>query len=365
MLTTREPTRRRAPVWVPCTIAGALLLTRTTGPSWSKLSGTDETLDKIRHLAPPYWFFDASAVESGWQCSSCPYRDEVDTICPIFGVASARPKSASMVVRSPECTGPGHQDVSFVSTFKTATMFMQGVLSQYSLDQTVWAKYDPDDTICYETGTAMGWHHANVWHQQQLLGADVFDAAFTISIARNPFSRQVSMYCYFTRRAAITPAYLQFAGMDRDNSPECFNPSSEQVEIACFRKWVRGMYAHHPPGSATQYLFGGPPLGNARGNRWLNATQTSYLLDDEGRIAVDLVCRLEDIAGCWPTIQKHVCGLRHISYATVLEQEEEGGDLVMNSNPHAPYREFYDRTTQDIVAQYTSADLINFGYTEL
>ena len=169
------------------------------------------------------------------------------------------------------------------------------------------------------------------------------------------------MYSYFTRRPGINAVYLGFAGMDEANYGRCF-AASDEVEIQCFRIWAKRMHARYPPGSAHQFLFAGPPLGNPNGPPWFNASQTSWLMDHSGNIAVDHVCKLEAMEECWAKLQPHICGFAGKDYWNVVEKESEGGESTTNSNPHAPYPQFYDRPTEAIIAEYASADLANFGY---
>ena len=102
------------------------------------------------------------------------------------------------------------------------------------------------------------------------------------------------------------------------------------------------------------HLFGSRSHGN-EADGWFNASQTSWVVDAQGRQLVNEVIRLEDLETTWPRLQAKICGLRGVAYSD--------NGLKRNPSHHTHYSHYYDDATRRIVDEYMAVDLQRFGYS--
>ncbi|HEY0178958.1 MAG TPA: sulfotransferase family 2 domain-containing protein [Dokdonella sp.] len=150
--------------------------------------------------------------------------------------------------------------------------------------------------------------HGHLTAQQirPVLGADVFDGYFKFAFVRNPFDRFVS-YCAFMSR-----------GTDH----------FQRAPTAFMKHVLKEMRpAHH-------VLF------------W---PQHTFLVDADGRLALDYVARTESMQDSYDEICRRL-GLPR----QVLRK--------VNASDHAPYATYYDDELVALVGEIYRQDLTLFGY---
>ncbi|MBX3692206.1 sulfotransferase family 2 domain-containing protein [Dokdonella sp.] len=153
---------------------------------------------------------------------------------------------------------------------------------------------------------AIGHGHLSVRQVHPVLGAETFDNYFKFAFVRNPFDRFVS-YCAFMSRQT---------------------GSFEVAPQAFMRHIVRDA----PP---WQHVLFRP--------------QHEMLVDAAGRVAMDMLGRVENMQADYDRI----CG--HIGIpSTKLEQ--------VNASRHRPYMEYYDDELRSLVARMYARDFELLGY---
>ncbi len=262
--------------------------------------------------------------------------------------------------------------------------------------------------------------HASASVQQEKVGLDIWDYAHTFAFVRNPFTRQVSDFLFLTRKCSekdrcntecrnmcktrLIPldqrTEASAAESERGQQPNReIERQSQRSELPRalkrenvvheFEEWMRRLWAAYSPWfegtvNRDQHLFGSysfrnnQQLGVVDGvgdyyrmtseerartgmlpRSFYNATQTSWLTGDDGKIAVDHWFRLEDIAkdyGNWVEVKKAVPCLRR-SGNVVLP--------VLNPGPqrHFPIADFYKSVdVLQMMQLIYEVDFENFGY---
>ena len=172
--------------------------------------------------------------------------------------------------------------------------------------------------------------------------------------ARPRVIQQVSMFHFLLTEASCNRAYRP-AHCELRKLPAAGPWLRDPLEsVAKFLAWVRDMHDAFPIGSRHEHLFGARSHGNER-DAWYNASQVSWLVDAKGTYLVDDIIKLEELEERWPALQRAICGLAHVSYASDAE-------LRKNPSKHAHYSMYYDEETKRIVEMHMGVDLNAFGY---
>lgn len=149
--------------------------------------------------------------------------------------------------------------------------------------------------------------HATISQARDCLGDDVFRSYFKFSIERNPWDRQLSLYCQRKRKRNR----LAFLDFQRDMS----SPLYRRFHYTRLRNWE------------------------------------IYSIDDQ--IAVDFVIRYEDLdAGV-----RHV--LKEIGVDHAIELPQRRSEW---REQKGTYREFYSPELRDLIARWYRHEIEAFGY---
>ena len=153
---------------------------------------------------------------------------------------------------------------------------------------------------------AVGHGHLSVQQVRPVLGAETFDRYFKFAFVRNPWDRFIS-FCAFISRAT-------------------------------------GRFEDDPHGFMARMIHSPPPL-----QQMLYQPQAALLTDQDGRLAMDFVGRVEDMEQDYQRICQHLQ-----LEARPLEQ--------VNSSRHRPYVDYYSPQLRDVVAEKYQQDIEMFGY---
>jgi len=156
-------------------------------------------------------------------------------------------------------------------------------------------------------------NHTSAAEYVEMVGERRWRRLFTFSVVRNPWDRTVSQY-HFRIQTGQT-------GMG--------------VDPPSFGEWVRGTFGEQDPAFYDDSRFLAPQY------RWIS--------DAEDRILVDQVCRLESIEEDFGRI------CERIGIEAILPH--------LNRTRRAPYQDYYDDETRDIVGQWFVRDTELFGYS--
>ena len=98
-------------------------------------------------------------------------------------------------------------------------------------------------------------------------------------------------------------------------------------------------------------MFGSMSHGNVE-NPWFNASQLSWLVDEQGTVLVDKIIKLEELNHQWTGLVEELC-------------VDPGEMALSHANPssHAHYSAYYDAKTKAILDRHMAADIRTFGYT--
>ena len=245
----------------------------------------------------------------------------------------------------------GEPAIGFVGIGKTGSLFMQTVLELFAHEQLL-PTANPAAQPC-AVGARMGWHHASALLWRRAFGAN-WSSAFTFAVVRDPWARLVSHWAFHLQHGnPLDGGHLtdQQRGAARLNESE---------SILHFRSWIRHVRQAHPPNSSRAWRF---TTFDGHGNeqaRTFNSSQTSWLVDEAGRLTVRAVYKLEELEQRWPELQRHVCGLRGVPYAAA--RADPRVREMDHPSRHAPFASYYDEATVKIVGEYMDADISRFGY---
>ena len=244
--------------------------------------------------------------------------------------------------------------IAFVGIGKTGSLFMQSALELFAHEQLLPTVHRTANARPCAVGARMGWHHASaeLWHRAF---GRAWEDAFAFSLVRDPWARLVSHWAFHIgSKNPLDGGHLT----SEQRAAARYN---ESHSIAHFRSWIRHARRTHPPHAPDAWKF---TTGDAHGNeqvRGFNASQTSWLVDEQGQLLVDDVFRLEDLERRWPELQARVCGLRATGYT--VARDHPLVRAMDHPSKHRPFAEYYDEETSRIVAEYMAADIRRFGYT--
>ncbi len=158
----------------------------------------------------------------------------------------------------------------------------------------------------YQTG---GLQHLFATQIRAEVGSETFKEYYKFSIVRNPWSKTVSQFSYMKSR----PDLREFLGMNED---DVFKRYLELIRKKTHVQWDK------------QYKF---------------------VLDNNGEPLVDFIGRFEEYDAAVSTI------LRHLQIDAKVGRAQ--------SSPHAPYAEYYDAESIELVADLFREDIGIFKYS--
>jgi hypothetical protein len=160
--------------------------------------------------------------------------------------------------------------------------------------------------------------------------------------------------------------------------PTGLDLKTDEDKIEAFHEYTRDLYNEYPPGSKKGYLFGGWGHGNEE-FKTMNATQTSWMVDEHGKRVVKNVFKLENLSRDMKELSEAMPCLKHatadqatgrqLKMTEDFGDEDDGGDghldmVHANASPKYPdYRLFgKNKRTNRIMKEVYYFDYINFGY---
>lgn len=282
-------------------------------------------------------------------CTAQPPGHAADGLMPVHKLEYIL-KNRNNGSSSSDCTAS--PPVAFVGIGKTGSLFVQTSLELFAHEQLL-PTLQPTVQPC-AVGARMGWHHASADLWRRAYGAETWSKAFTFGLVRDPWARLVSHWAFHI--GSKNP----LDGGHMTSEQRAVARFNESHSIAHFRSWIRHARQAHPPHAPDAWKF---TTGDAHGNeqaRSFNASQTSWLVDGAGRLAVSAVYKLEELEQRWPELQARVCGLRGVPYATA--RDDPRVRAMDHPSKHAPFATYYDAETRAIVGEYMEADVRRFGY---
>lgn len=197
-------------------------------------------------------------------------------------------------------------------------MIMRNVLSRLAtVRQRYWPSYifvhiNKTGGSSIEKALGLTFEHLTAREYLDRLGHARWSRAFTFAFVRNPWDKVVSHYHYRvqTNQTGLGDRHLSF------------------------KEWVKVSYGDRDPKYYDQPKMFMP--------------QRDWIVDHEGRIAVDFVGRFEQLAADFEV----VCSKLAVRSELPHLKRSERGD----------FRRYYDDATAEIVANRFEADVREFGY---
>ncbi|KAL7551968.1 hypothetical protein ACHAWF_015178 [Thalassiosira exigua] len=194
--------------------------------------------------------------------------------------------------------------------------------------------------------------HATAHSYIDHYGREAYDQAFTFTVVRHPLAKQVSNFFFLAEqcRRNTNSCKERLTPIEVDGVPVVSLPGKKKIEI--FHDWIAALYKKYPPGSPGHYLFGNKGHGNEEYGTF-SATQLSWIVDEEGSIAVDLILKLEDLSGNPFLLSDYIPCLQ--------------GAKMEKRNKTPKYPDFMrfaeNERTKKIMHEVYAEDFETFGYT--
>jgi hypothetical protein len=127
------------------------------------------------------------------------------------------------------------------------------------------------------------------------------------------------------------------------------------MKIQSFHEWMERMYESFPPGHKLHHLFGSTGHGNEEFDTF-NSTQTSWMVDPEGNMAVKSVFKLETLSDDMIELAENIPCLK----------EGDGAVEMIKSNGAPKYPQYMlfaaNKKTRTVMKEVFAIDFQNFGY---
>jgi len=207
-------------------------------------------------------------------------------------------------------------------------------------------------------------------------GREVWDNAYAFAIVRHPLARQVSNFFFLMDRCSKNYKTL----CEERRIPIGLSLETDEEKIEAFHEYTFMLYKKYPPGSKESYLFGSKGHGNEE-FKTMNATQSSWMVDEHGEMVVKNVFKLENLSRDMKELGEAMPCLKQAAADKVTDttrrlrtteefgNKDDGGDghlemMHANAAPAYPdYRRFgKNKRTNRIMKEVYYFDYINFGY---
>ena len=190
-------------------------------------------------------------------------------------------------------------------------------------------------------------------------GRDTWDTAYTFAVVRHPLARQVSNY-FFIAEICEGMGVCKERLIEERVRGNKMNKLTDEEKVNVFHRWVLELYNLYPPGSDDNYRFGSLGDGNEEMMSF-NSTQTSWIVDENDKIAVDEIFHLESLDENVHKLAKAIPCLKNNQ-----QRENKKVEMVhsnITSNKYPDYKLFTkNKTTKKIMKEVYAADFRNFGY---
>ena len=170
-----------------------------------------------------------------------------------------------------------------------------------------------------------------------------YEKGYTFGFVRNPYARQVSNFHFLIN--VCRERYTE-------RCKKRFIPRSNTYSD--FNDWIMKLYGKYPPSSREHYYFGSLPHENGIYDTF-NATQTSWFVDEYGKINVDDIYYLENIEEDFEILKTKIPCLK----GGQLPHKKKG----TYSNPWQSY--YTNQTIVKIMDEVYDIDFKNFNYSKL
>ncbi|MEE4203691.1 MAG: sulfotransferase family 2 domain-containing protein [Halieaceae bacterium] len=204
----------------------------------------------------------------------------------------------------------------FVHIAKTGGTSVRGALQSYRwrdpyyLPQFIASKLS--GLVNHEVAIKLP-RHCKAITAQEMLPREFYDSLFKFAFVRNPWDLQVSSYHHIKRER-----------------PHLLEPNESFAEFLRRKLDPERPWQYHIDTSITP--------------------QTDYLIDLHGNLIVDFIGRYESLKADFDTVCDHI-GIPRKE----LPHKRKATDRTR-------YREYYDESTRDLVAQHFAADIERLGY---
>ena len=228
----------------------------------------------------------------------------------------------------------------------------------------------------YWSGGSQRTFHATAHALIDRNGRDSWENAYTFAVVRHPLARVVSNFFFLVDRCSRKKKdwckdRLIPVGLD-------LNSLSDEQKIEEFHTYFSKLYDKYPPGSPNHYLLGSRSHGNDRFDTF-NATQTSWLVDEKGEIAVKNIFHLETLSKDMSKLAQDLPCLNDNSNDDGSGDDDDDDDddsnetskdrnlvemVHKNQTPKYPdYKLFgHNEHTNRILKEVFAVDFANFGY---
>jgi hypothetical protein len=207
--------------------------------------------------------------------------------------------------------------------------------------------------------------HATAHSYIDHYGRSVWDNAYSFAVVRHPLARQVSNFFFLVDTCISNGNRIcEERHIQTHIDGVSINELSDEMKIQSFHEWMERMYESFPPGRKLHHLFGSTGHGNEEFDTF-SSTQTSWMVDPEGNMAVKSVFKLETLSDDMIELAEQIPCLK--------EQGPRGGG-VTNSNtvemiksnaaPNYPHYMLFaeNERTRAIMNEVFAVDFQNFGY---
>ncbi|KAL3936672.1 MAG: hypothetical protein SGARI_002453 [Bacillariaceae sp.] len=227
--------------------------------------------------------------------------------------------------------------------------------------------------------------HATAHNLMNHYGRDNWDNSYSFVVVRHPLARVVSNFFFLVGRCIDTKGKpgRKKKCKERLVPTEDIFSESDEVQIDAFHKYFHKLYETYPPGRKDHYLFGSLGHGNEAFDTF-NATQTSWVVDDKGEIAVKHIFHLETLSDDFEKLAHDLPCLYNDDNGEVddddalpdiVEDESEAAQLdqrqrrtveMRHANPTKKYPDYTmfrnNARTNEIMKEVFWMDYENFGY---
>jgi len=179
-------------------------------------------------------------------------------------------------------------------------------------------------------------------------GREIWNDAFTFAVVRHPLARQVSNFFFLLGRCHDEEDCLEKRLLPKG----AIYLTTDEEKIDAFHGWIHLLYENYPPGSRDNYILGSKGHGNEDYSTF-NATQTSWMIDPQGEIAVKKVFKLEELSSNMNELSDEIPCLK--------QAEMLANNNISPKYPH--YTKFTgNKRTSRIINEVFDVDFRNFGY---
>ena len=214
----------------------------------------------------------------------------------------------------------------------------------------------PAEYVAGERGSKQQYQkfHTTAHSWIEKYGQEVYSESYTFAVVRHPLARQVSNFFFLTDYCLKkSVAVCHERNIPTHVEGVVIAEATDEQKISVFHNWMERLYQEYP----TDYKFGSYGHGNEKYGTF-NATQTSWLVDPQGELAVKKVYKLEELSD--------ERTMTELADAIPCLKNSEGVISLRNDNisPSYPHYMLFaeNANTKRIMKEVYAVDFHNFGY---